>query len=1162
MSFNHDIRLLIALTVLTCFVIAAFICSWFAFFLRFSDWVVIFLSTCHLVIAALEIVLPSHIFHFVGGHIVISFAILFQLRIRFVILLIVLASSIPISYAVKATYSTIVGIGAMVNYFLFTFAFAYLALLGCASIRQLARAQYRKSQQVQRQLAVLVRSKRKNDQLLTNLFPPLIMERVASGKAERFPNAVIVFGDLPSFAQLASSMDSIETLRVLNSVFALYDKLAERYGLLKIKTTGDIYMAVANVPLRQAAPATRCVRFALDAIEGMRLLTPSLGVALRPRFGINVGLVVAGALHTSRIAFDMWGDTVNVASRMMTHGVVEKIQITEAVLRLLPRAARRAPVMELYPSRPSTRESTAPHFVLQPPPLRIRASGPAPPEVPLEESMEDAAPCDSTADALQACAPEEHRPPVRATPAFESTARAATPTSERSVRDSSTAASVRSETPRSEGTDDDAPEDEDVADDDDDETLVAMLMDPEDLARWAVDPRGQISLKHRGMMRTHLVSRADWPSGLGTCASVPQMCSPGTLSTAPSMHSLAVSAGPGPGAGPVSPTPTHVTVPSLPFHTPRTPLSAYTFSASVTHSAASSTTGTTGPELESEMSGGNPILGLIQACMQENVGDLVLSSPRSGRSVRSRPGSATSGRLADARRCSMTSASGPPDLVCEAIATHLTGTTPRTLPRLSPSPRTLDPVTSQPQSPRRASPAELPLTIPSSAPASPTTSHPCTPHPLSSLRDVEVANEATVSRQLRFLLFFRDTAHSRAYFASNPQHTVVLLRRAMLFMGVLGVGVFPNIFILFSYAWAPLVALCSATLIAGVLILALLRRRRTPQLFSLNLCVAVLVLATTVLAVVLCPRGNADLVGAVRFNIKNLVEVVVFAFCSPLFPLHHVALKTLPNAACFALVWIAIIAAGFLDTKSTPVFEAFVFGLALLFFTTSERSQRVCFLLEQDSAARKESLEKEDRRTQLLLKSTLPPRVLSKMRRNHRAIARRTESATVLFADIVKFTTFCKNCPADSVVQTLDLLFTAFDKVCAKHRVSNFSTIGDCYFAGAGVTTSDPAHTLHCVRAALEIVEQASRISRENGFGIHVRVGVGRGPVFSGVLGLTRFTYDVWGPAVKDAKTMEALGAPDSILISQAAKQRLSPASFSFSEGPWVGDHPSYFVSR
>jgi adenylate cyclase len=177
-----------------------------------------------------------------------------------------------------------------------------------------------------------------SDQLLLNVLPKPIVERLRKGNAvtlESMPQVTILFADLAGFTSHLLDMPCFEMVRLLNDLFFGFDLLAESHGMEKIKTIGDAYMAVSGLFSRRRDHAEAAADFAL-AIEKLaeRFRTPS-GERLLLRIGLNTGPVVAGIIGHTRISYDLWGDAVNTASRMESHGRPGAIHVSPATYNLL-----------------------------------------------------------------------------------------------------------------------------------------------------------------------------------------------------------------------------------------------------------------------------------------------------------------------------------------------------------------------------------------------------------------------------------------------------------------------------------------------------------------------------------------------------------------------------------------------------------------------------------------------------------------------------------------------------------------------------------------------------------------------------------------------------------------------------------------------------------
>jgi len=147
--------------------------------------------------------------------------------------------------------------------------------------------------------------------------------------AEYFDEATVLFADIVDFTSIASCMTPNDLVQLLNQIFSSFDRLAERHGLEKIKTVGDEYMVVGGVPVPQPNHAEAIAAMALDMQQEIgRFKRGSSGEPFRLRIGINTGSVVAGVIGMKKFSYDLWGDVVNVASRMESQGAPDKIQVT------------------------------------------------------------------------------------------------------------------------------------------------------------------------------------------------------------------------------------------------------------------------------------------------------------------------------------------------------------------------------------------------------------------------------------------------------------------------------------------------------------------------------------------------------------------------------------------------------------------------------------------------------------------------------------------------------------------------------------------------------------------------------------------------------------------------------------------------------------------
>gem|GEM_PF-2438258 len=178
----------------------------------------------------------------------------------------------------------------------------------------------------------LILANRETERLLDTILPKSISHRLKNGEhtiAEKFPHTTILFADLAGFTEYAKSSDPVKIVRLLSSIFTEFDTIAERYGLEKIKTIGDAYMVASGIPEYQEHHAYLIAKFAIDCFQWFDKYMEKEGLGLQMRIGIHTGETVAGVIGTKKIAYDVWGDVVNTASRMESHGSPGKIHISK-----------------------------------------------------------------------------------------------------------------------------------------------------------------------------------------------------------------------------------------------------------------------------------------------------------------------------------------------------------------------------------------------------------------------------------------------------------------------------------------------------------------------------------------------------------------------------------------------------------------------------------------------------------------------------------------------------------------------------------------------------------------------------------------------------------------------------------------------------------------
>jgi class 3 adenylate cyclase len=186
--------------------------------------------------------------------------------------------------------------------------------------------------------AVIENKNRENEQLLLNVLPAPIANRLRGGEeaiADGFAEVTVAFADLVGFTELTSEMPPGDVVTLLNKLFTRFDAAAHDLGIEKIKTVGDAYMAVCGMPEPVADHAERMVRMAIRMVHIAREHGMEHNAPMKLRIGINTGPVVAGVIGTSKYIYDLWGDTVNLASRMESGGIPDTIQVTRSVYEKL-----------------------------------------------------------------------------------------------------------------------------------------------------------------------------------------------------------------------------------------------------------------------------------------------------------------------------------------------------------------------------------------------------------------------------------------------------------------------------------------------------------------------------------------------------------------------------------------------------------------------------------------------------------------------------------------------------------------------------------------------------------------------------------------------------------------------------------------------------------
>jgi adenylate cyclase len=194
------------------------------------------------------------------------------------------------------------------------------------------------TQKIHQTLSALSEEKEKSERLLLNILPESIADRLKQEEtniADNFAQVTVLFADIVGFTQLSSTVSPRELVSLLNQLFSGFDELVDRYQLEKIKTIGDAYMVVGGLPIQRPDHAEAVADMALAMLKFLQVFNAQQGYNLSIRIGINTGPVVAGVIGTKKFIYDLWGDTVNVASRMESHGLPNQIHLTASTYECL-----------------------------------------------------------------------------------------------------------------------------------------------------------------------------------------------------------------------------------------------------------------------------------------------------------------------------------------------------------------------------------------------------------------------------------------------------------------------------------------------------------------------------------------------------------------------------------------------------------------------------------------------------------------------------------------------------------------------------------------------------------------------------------------------------------------------------------------------------------
>ena len=204
--------------------------------------------------------------------------------------------------------------------------------------KQLRDQEVTRMRQLKRQHEALAKEQEKTEQLLLNILPWKIAQRLKAGEehiADACPNVSVLFADMVGFTAMSRTMTPSALVEVLGDLFSRFDLITEKHGLEKIKTIGDCYMLAGGVPEPRDDHAQAVVDAAMEMCTALEQMHERTGGALRMRIGVHSGPIVAGVIGIRKFTYDLWGDTVNVASRMESTGQPGRVHVSSHTAKFI-----------------------------------------------------------------------------------------------------------------------------------------------------------------------------------------------------------------------------------------------------------------------------------------------------------------------------------------------------------------------------------------------------------------------------------------------------------------------------------------------------------------------------------------------------------------------------------------------------------------------------------------------------------------------------------------------------------------------------------------------------------------------------------------------------------------------------------------------------------
>jgi guanylate cyclase len=178
----------------------------------------------------------------------------------------------------------------------------------------------------------------RNERLLYSVLPKSVADRLGETNrafVQNVDSATILFADIVGFTVLSNKLAPNDIVKLLNRIFSTFDQIAEKHGLEKIKTIGDAYMVAGNIPVKLIDHAEHVADMSIEMHKAIHIISKEIKLPLQLRIGIHTGPVAAGVLGQKRMAYDLWGDSVNIASRMESQGIAGYTQISKETARVL-----------------------------------------------------------------------------------------------------------------------------------------------------------------------------------------------------------------------------------------------------------------------------------------------------------------------------------------------------------------------------------------------------------------------------------------------------------------------------------------------------------------------------------------------------------------------------------------------------------------------------------------------------------------------------------------------------------------------------------------------------------------------------------------------------------------------------------------------------------